>query len=460
MAITVTPTPPEKYNFAEARLRCTKMMPYLTQHVMSLIPVKKPGLGTMAVDQYMRVYYDPAVLDQWTIDEATVVILHEDLHVVLRHCQRAKQFLPDNPSEQQLFQWNIAADIVVNQILTGAGLKLPKGCVDLKQFGFAANLSVEEYYDLLEQLPKPPQPPQQGSGKGKGQGKGQGQGQQGDGSGKGDGQGDGSGQYNGPQPPQSGAGGGGSGSDGQPKPWEDGAPDKCDTPGLNEHEQHQLERVVAHAMEKHNKSRGTIPGYLARMVEEILRPKTDPAREILAKVKFAIAAAAGRGDYTWRRHSRRQPPGGLRLPAHVRPIPRVAVIVDTSGSMDASDLGLALGVIGRVVRQLPSEGVQVICGDTTMHSAGKVFRPEQLLNASDMPGVALVGGGGTDMGKIVEHVAKGKPRPDVIVVCTDGYTPWPAAPVGPRVVACISREVSEVPDWIEVVEIRPEAITA
>ena len=74
---------------------------------------------------------------------------------------------------------------------------------------------------------------------------------------------------------------------------------------------------------------------------------------LLAKVKYAVGCTSGFGDFTYRKPNRRQPQGGALLPAHVKPIPRVTVIVDTSGSMGQSDLALALGVIGNSLRSLP-----------------------------------------------------------------------------------------------------------
>ena len=42
--------------------------------------------------------------------------------------------------------------------------------------------------------------------------------------------------------------------------------------------------------------------------------------------------------------------------------------------------------------------------------------------------VELLGGGGTDMGAGLAKAAELRPRPDLIIVLTDGYTPWPSAP--------------------------------
>ena len=41
---------------AEVRILAARKMRYMTHQVMSLIPVERPGLGTMAVDDFGRLY--------------------------------------------------------------------------------------------------------------------------------------------------------------------------------------------------------------------------------------------------------------------------------------------------------------------------------------------------------------------------------------------------------------------
>jgi predicted metal-dependent peptidase len=69
----------------------------------------------------------------------------------------------------------------------------------------------------------------------------------------------------------------------------------------------------------------------------------------------------------------------------------------------------------------------------------------------------LVGGGGTDMGAGIADALRGRPRPDIVVVLTDGYTPWPEAAPPARVVVCLvgtrPAERSSVPSWAHVVEV-------
>jgi predicted metal-dependent peptidase len=57
---------------------------------------------------------------------------------------------------------------------------------------------------------------------------------------------------------------------------------------------------------------------------------------------------------------------------------------------------------------------------------------------SSAAAVELIGGGGTDMGAGLAAVGRLRPRPSVVVVLTDGLTPWPEQPPkGMEVVVCM-----------------------
>ena len=62
----------------------------------------------------------------------------------------------------------------------------------------------------------------------------------------------------------------------------------------------------------------------------------------------------------------------------------------------------------------------------------------------------LKGGGGTDMGVGIMQAMESKP--DVIIVITDGLTPWPANP-GVPVIVCLFED-RDVPSWARKVIIK------
>ena len=71
--------------------------------------------------------------------------------------------------------------------------------------------------------------------------------------------------------------------------------------------------------------------------------------------------------------------------------------------------------------------------------------------------VRLAGGGGTDMRVGIRAAHQQRPRPDVIVVFTDGHTPWPdAPPPGSAMIAALlgrdRRDLPPTPAWATRVE--------
>ena len=176
-----------------------------------------------------------------------------------------------------------------------------------------------------------------------------------------------------------------------------------------------------------------------------------PVKRLASMLRHAMSATYGFGQFTYRKPSRRQPPGGAILPRHQKPVPDLLVLGDTSGSMNDRDLGMVLGVVADVSRRLGVNGtLEVWTGDTHVGSVQKVFRPEE---------VKLVGGGGTDMAAMIQAAMERRPKPpEVILVATDGYTPWPERQVDAKVMACLTRQAKaeRVPSWIETVVLRPE----
>jgi predicted metal-dependent peptidase len=92
--------------------------------------------------------------------------------------------------------------------------------------------------------------------------------------------------------------------------------------------------------------------------------------------------------------------------------------------------------------------LHVLSCDTEVHRVQRLTSVKQ---------VELYGGGGTNMGAGIAAALELKPRPSVIVVLTDGYTPWPARQPDRAkvVVGLLGNGNWEVPAWAKLVRIEP-----
>lgn len=178
-------------------------------------------------------------------------------------------------------------------------------------------------------------------------------------------------------------------------------------------------------------------------------PRVDWRRELAAQVRAGIDVVAGAVDYSYRRPSRRRgsPIGrAVVLPALVQPVPAVTVIVDTSASMDEHAIGASLVEIKGILHSsgVAGQRLVVLSCDTAVRNAQRVFSAES---------VRPIGGGGTDLRAGIERALDLRPRPDVIVVLTDGFTPWPDhRPVATVIVALLGAG-PDPPAWARVVRI-------
>ncbi len=169
-----------------------------------------------------------------------------------------------------------------------------------------------------------------------------------------------------------------------------------------------------------------------------------------AAVRRGLGWAQGHTDYTYTRISRRQAAAGpVILPALRRPVPRVGIVVDTSGSVDDGLLAQALGEVDGVLSALgvADPQVTVLAVDAAVHTVGQV---------RTAAAVRLAGGGGTDMALGIRAAEDLRPRVDVIIVLTDGETGWPSRPPAVPVIAVLiarsRNRLPRTPDWVQRVE--------
>jgi predicted metal-dependent peptidase len=399
---------------AASRLWAATRFPYLASGVFGAQVIAEPDSGTVRVDEGWRMRADPGLTAGWTAAQLGSVLIHHVCHLLRTHAERA-QAAGVGPDEART--WIRAADAEINDDLVPAGLELPGRPVLPHHLGAPDGLLTEQYFDGIRA-----------------------RGERG-----------GRGGDTTDRSAQSGAGEAagswldcGSGADGVPRPG-DG------TGGLPGWQAELLRRQVAQDVLAHAKQAGTVPAGLLRWAEEFLHPKVDWRRLLAAELRRAVAQVAGAVDYSYRRPSRRAAVAGdVVLPALRRPVPEVAVVCDTSGSMTEDLLAMVLAEVEGLLRALGlARQVRVLACDTAVAPAQRVTSARQ---------VQLVGGGGTNMGTGIAAAAALRPRPAVTVVLTDGYTPWPAAaPKGTRVVVgLLGADAPDAPPWARAVRVVPD----
>lgn len=347
---------------AAARLFAASRLPYLAAAVFAAPVLAAPGSGTVAIDERWRVHADPGVVAAAGAQELGRLLAHLLGHVLRDHAGRAVAA----DAEADCARWNRATDAELNDDLV-AGAMVPASAPDQPaDLGAEAGGLAEGYLAGAD--------------------------------------------------PAGRRWDCGSGCDGRPRPW-DG-----DGDGLSPRDAEWLRLGVAAACQREEGSEpGTVAAGWLRWAERVLPSKLDWRRVLAAEIRAGIQRAAGMVDYSYRRPSRRAAVApGVLLPTLEQPVPRVAVVCDTSGSMGEIQLAQALAEVEAIVRRVGiGDPVTVLAVDTAVHAARRVRRRAD---------VALAGGGGTDMGEGIRAAAALRPRPDVVVVLTDGYTPWPPQP--------------------------------
>jgi predicted metal-dependent peptidase len=130
----------------------------------------------------------------------------------------------------------------------------------------------------------------------------------------------------------------------------------------------------------------------------------------------------------------------------VKPEPRVSIVVDTSGSMGQEDLEMAVGEIKGILAAMGNRTAKYYACDAAVHIAKQIQSVTQ---------VEFKGGGGTDMCVGIQRAVDDRPKPDILVVITDAYTPWPEKAPPCKMVACVVNESEKGPAYAKTVNIPP-----
>ena len=411
-------------NTEEARLRimaakiiAQSRWPYLSTLIFSLRIVETEDLPTLAVDAGWRMYYNPTFVLQQIPEVLATMVLHEALHCVSKHSARFEALGRENSSHEI---WNLSGDANINQMLDDA--KMPWGEFDpvryesLAKYGVKGGMTTElTFFTMVKYFEDNPSK----------------------------------------NPDHSDCGGvtGGS-ARGYEIPKSD-----MDNPSIKNDQQDVIRDRVAQDVIKHAREKGvgSVPGELLRWANELLNPQIDWKRELAGMMRSSLATVLGRKDYTYARPSRRQSSMAIHDPEFILPSmrkpapPTIAIIIDTSGSVQDKEITEFLSEVdGIASANGNAQGITVIPCDSQVGAVQKIR------SISGIADIKLSGGGGTDLRVGIAAAESLKPQPKIVIVLTDGYTPWPESidPHIEKLIICcsVTESVAKAPSYAAVID--------
>ncbi|WBL34899.1 VWA-like domain-containing protein [Tepidiforma flava] len=408
--------PPRGDRFERARADLVERLPFFAYLAYHIRHTADPEVPTAAIDIRGRLRTNPAWFEALTRAEAAGAVYHEMAHLLRRHFDRAERAGAAGDL------WNIAADLEINDDIP-AEFALPPGAIAPDVFGLPRGRTAEEYYRRLSAR----------AGKNLDIARGAGW-----------------------RPCGSGCG----------APRDDaGTPETGGDPGLSRLDiEHIAAQAAADALDHSAEYRmpyywrrrdmppGSIPRGWIRHFERLRASRRDWRQELARAVRGALDRLPGMADYTYGRASRRAAAvAPVILPGLCSPAPEVSIVIDTSGSMGEDLLGQALAETRAIVRANGGRGANVHLVDAALHGT---------IRTRTGTNITPRGGGGTDMRVGIEAALAANPRPNVIIVLTDGFTPWPEKPTPvPLIVGVVGEghvhpyQANGVPDWARAVPI-------
>ena len=364
---------------------------------------------TEVVDAKFTAYTDGVnkKYSQWFLEEHMKtepqlrgLVLHENLHVALKHVVHGKAMFKENAKMA-----NLAADFVVHDIIqnikgTVSGsqeriVEMPEGGVYDPMFH---NWSMREVYNYLKQHAKPKP---KGGQKQKGQG----------------------GQGN--EPSEGGTGD----KDDQGNDW-DTVEVNGKTYDVSQQDEHDFEKMlegmsheevkeindsIDRALREGGMLAGRMGAKVPRSISDLLEPKID-WREALRD--FVTSTVKGKDEFTWRRMNKRHMANDIYLPSvENETIGEVIVAIDTSGSIGGRELTEFATELASVCSVCEPERVRVLWWDTAVHGE-QVFEGDYDNIASLLK---PLGGGGTHVGCVSNYIKKENLQAECVLVFTDGY---------------------------------------
>jgi predicted metal-dependent peptidase len=331
------------------------------------------------------------------------LVLHENLHVALKHIPRGKDMFEEDAQIA-----NMAADFVVNDIIfnikgTVSGgneriVQLPDGALHDE---FFRNWNMREVYNhIRKENPKRKKP--QSSGNPAPCDK--------------EGEQESGGQNS---PPSQGGTQDKIKANGKEYDAGGGDGDEHDWQNLGEltHEQaKELNDKIDKALREGGMLAGRMGGKIPRAIGDLLEPKID-WREALRD--FVSSATKGKDEFTWRKMNRRQLANDMYMPSmENETIGEIVVGIDTSGSIGSHELSAFASELASVCTLCNPEQVRILWWDTQVHGE-QVFKRDGYENIASV--LKPIGGGGTIVSAVSKYINEKSIKAECVLMFTDGY---------------------------------------
>ncbi len=383
-------------NILAARLVLYKKYPYISKIIFNVAIFNDDRIPSMAITKDWVLLYNEDFVSQLSFEELVTVFCHEYMHLLYQHAERR--------AGREHLKWNIAADLQINSNLKADGFKLPQNSLLPSKFGFADNLTTDEYYDLLSEIKNENR------------------------------EGTGNGSCELGSRVMSGNCGSGAG----------GIETEIEKEYAMKNNRKILEvekEMIVQSIAQEVRSAGNAPGWIKRWANLKLNSVVDWRKELRATIANTVEVLKGYTQYTFTKINRRQSAyGNIIMPSLIAYQPNVCVIADTSGSMQEAEIARMIAEIEKILKTVTNR-LTFVAGDTEVAVCKKITRIKE---------VEFVGGGGTNIMQLLKFVAE-KIRPDICILLTDGYTEW--SKIKPKwlkkLIVCLINSEAKTPEWTD-----------
>jgi len=228
--------------------------------------------------------------------------------------------------------------------------------------------------------------------------------------------------------------------DGEADDYHDFGDGRVSDEELRRIEEEWKQRVINAA--SRSKTIGKIPMGLQRYIDELIEPKIDWRTYLYRFITDGIP-----NDYTYSRKNKRSDSFGYYMPSYIKEKLEVAVFIDTSGSIGDDELKEFKSECVGIARAF--ENINMILGYCDAKVQGEPLEVANGNIAKIMESKAQ-GGGGTDMREIFKWLKKHDNTSEIVVIFTDGYTPYPTKEeIGNRQVLWVMSEKGYTEEALE-----------